>query len=401
MEERGGKTEVDMGMSDWINKAFNDMGFAQEGRAIKELKSSKVASTVPCETPVFSSDNSPWFMPTFQGRDICDWVDDIARMKREGNLQQALLIAEGCMKAMIEASVRNPANVMEFYVVQVAIIQRKMKSYAAEIYTIETWLSMNIPPTRDDHRLDLEKRLAKAKEMLAKENGQDASPFTLEWKRLVELEKRKKIMGYSGGSGSSTGKSAASPSGSYIPNRRSPWVAPEKALNSPSFVAVDFETANRQGGVSACQIALVKIHEGRIVDRMNTLIKPPRGFDSFEFTYLHGIAARDVRHSPSWMDIAPAVDGFVKGLPVYAHNAAFDAKVWRNLDEYFGTRTLPTDFYCSYRTAQRLIPGLENYKLPTVSAALVPNYRLNHHRADSDAEACALIVAALQSLSQR
>ena len=53
--------------------------------------------------------------------------------------------------------------------------------------------------------------------------------------------------------------------------------------------------------------------------------------------------------------------------------------------------------FCSYRTAQHMIPGLENYKLPTVTKALVPGFKLNHHRADSDAEACALVVAALQS----
>lgn len=161
-------------------------------------------------------------------------------------------------------------------------------------------------------------------------------------------------------------------------------------------MAVDFETANRQGGVSACQIALVKVDCGRIVNRFSTLIKPPMGFDAFEFTYLHGISARDVCESPEWSDIAAAVNRFVSGVPVYAHNAQFDSRVWQDLDDFFGTCTRPFDFYCSYRTAQCLVPGLENYKLPTVTQALVPDYRLNHHEAGSDAEACALIIAALQ-----
>lgn len=42
------------------------------------------------------------------------------------------------------------------------------------------------------------------------------------------------------------------------------------------------------------------------------------------------------------------------------------------------------------------MPGLVNYKLPTVVGACAPDFRLTHHTADSDAEACALIVAALQ-----
>ena len=99
-----------------------------------------------------------------------------------------------------------------------------------------------------------------------------------------------------------------------------------------------------------------------------------------------------------WPDIAAWVAGFHAGLPVYAHNATFDARVWRELDAFFGTHTLPQSFFCSYRTAQHMVPGLENYKLPTVTRALVPGFKLNHHRADSDAEACALVVAALQSM---
>lgn len=86
---------------------------------------------------------------------------------------------------------------------------------------------------------------------------------------------------------------------------------------------------------------------------------------------------------------------------MFAHNASFDAGVWSGLDGFFQTRTRPAGFYCSYRTARHLVPGLANYKLPTVTAHLVPGYRLDHHRADSDAEACALIVAALQRLKVR
>ena len=77
-------------------------------------------------------------------------------------------------------------------------------------------------------------------------------------------------------------------------------------------------------------------------------------------------------------------------------NAVFDARVWRELDEYYQVNTYPHSFHCSYRLAARVMPHLENHKLPTVAAACVPGFQLNHHRADSDAEACALIVASLQ-----
>ena len=68
-------------------------------------------------------------MPKYQGIDICDWVEVIAKLKREGDLQQALGLASACMQAMQAEALRNPANVMEYYVAQVAIIQMKLKDY--------------------------------------------------------------------------------------------------------------------------------------------------------------------------------------------------------------------------------------------------------------------------------
>lgn len=235
--------------------------------------------------------------------------------------------------------------------------------------------------------------------MLAKQRGEDSSEHHAQWKHFVELEKARKAAATSSVPISSTGRSALAPEEVlYTRRRKRPrWIAPEDILASQSFVAVDFETANRQGGVSACQIALVKVEAGRVVDRANTLIKPPSGFDQFEFTYLHGISGRDVQNAPMWPDIAEWTAAFHGGLPVYAHNAPFDAGVWNALDSFYGTHTAPEIFFCSYRTAQRFVPGLENYRLPTVTNALVPGFKLDHHRADSDAEACALIIAALQS----
>lgn len=333
-------------------------------------------------------------MPEFQGRAICDWVDVVSQLKRDGKLDEALAVARGCMDAMTSVALRNPDNVMEFYVSQVAVIQRKARDYAGETATISVWLNLGLPPAREDHRLDLRKRLAKAQELQAKVDGRDPAPYAAEWRRLVDAEKATRTPS----TGPSSGRSAAT--GVSYPARSSTprWIASQQALMARSFVAVDFETANR-ANESACQIALVRVDQGRIVDKFSTLLAPPRGFDTFEFTSLHGISARDVRRAPSWSQAVAQVSRFSNNGPVFAHNAPFDSGVWTSLDQFFGTHTVPQDFYCSYRTAKRLVPGLENYKLPTVAAHLVPGYSLNHHRADSDAEACALIVAALQSMN--
>lgn len=60
-----------------------------------------------------STGSDGWFMPTYKGRDICDWGSDISALKRSGDLSSALVIARGCMDAMITAARLNPVNVAE------------------------------------------------------------------------------------------------------------------------------------------------------------------------------------------------------------------------------------------------------------------------------------------------
>lgn len=169
-------------------------------------------------------------------------------------------------------------------------------------------------------------------------------------------------------------------------------------LRNPSFIALDFETANRAGGVSACQLALIKVDQGQLVDQLVTFIKPPREFRHFEFTWLHGISAADVEHSPTWDQLAREITDFIGAYPLWAHNSTFDHKVFKALDSYWGTRTAPKNIFCTYRTAKKLRPGLVNYKLPTVTRAFAPDFTFTHHRADDDALACAQIVLGLNNL---
>lgn len=162
------------------------------------------------------------------------------------------------------------------------------------------------------------------------------------------------------------------------------------------FVAVDFETANRVGGASACQVALVRVEGFEVVDTFCTYLRPPDEHIAFEFSHIHGIYRGDVEDAPSWFDIADQVVDFLGGAPVWAHNATFDASVWRGLDRYYFTGTFPQELYCTARTARRLLPDLPDHTLPTVTRYCAPGFPLVHHRADSDALACAHIVAYFQ-----
>ncbi len=339
--------------------------------------------------------NIPFVMPKYRGTDIADLLPEVARLKRQGHLEAALSLAEGCQQAMVQAASADPQHVMERYVIEVALIQHRLERFDAEISTIESWLATGLPAARADHRVELHKRLAKAREQLAKQRGEDCREHTARWKQLVAEEKLVQAS-MRGTFQSSSGRSAANPA-QRRPRSGARLIPPVEELLEAEFVAVDFETANRKGGVSACQVALVRVQGGRVVEKYDTFLRPPSGWDHFEFTYLHGISRRETQDAPTWVQAAPTVQDFVGTAPVYAHNATFDARVWRDLDQYFSLRTVPTRFFCTYRMARRALPGLENYKLPTVVRRCSPQFQLDHHRAGSDAEACALIVAALQT----
>lgn len=391
-----------LGLFSWLRKKQVSVPSPLMGENVHSEISAEDSQLQVIKNPVPITQDQKWVMPKYQGVDICDWIPEISRLKKEQEFDKALSIANGAMGAMIEVALKNPDNAMERYVIEVALIQHKIKDYAAVVKTIESWFHYDIPAPREDMRVDLQKRLAKAKELLAKQEGRDSSLYHQEWKRLVELSKTTKKSLSS--SASSTGKSRATGvtnNGKHSYKKHTPkFVAPVEILSEDVFVAVDFETANRISGASACQVSLVKVVNGEVVDQLTTLLKPPPGLDKFEFTYLHKISSRHVRKSPSWLEVAGCIQDFIGDSTVYAHNASFDSKVWRELDEYYGLNTLPQKFYCSYRTAEKLIPGLPNYKLPTVVSYCRPEYKFEHHKADADALACAVIVSALKDMAR-
>ena len=157
------------------------------------------------------------------------------------------------------------------------------------------------------------------------------------------------------------------------------------------FAAIDFETAS-YGRDSACALGVVIVERGRIVQRLYELIRPPTS--EFTFTYIHGLAWNDVKDASSfdvvWTDIARELSG-VEFLA--AHNAPFDKGVLSACCETYGLAGPEQPFVCTVRLA-RAQWDIYPTKLPDVCRHL--GIDLQHHQADSDAEACARIVIAAE-----
>jgi DNA polymerase-3 subunit epsilon len=154
-----------------------------------------------------------------------------------------------------------------------------------------------------------------------------------------------------------------------------------------SFVAIDFETADPQRD-SACAVALVKVSRGKIVGRTSHLIRPPR--KDITLSWVHGLEWEDVRGAPRFGDVWPEIEPFCEGVDFFAaHNASFDRSVLNACCEKAGLAPPKLPFLCTCKVARRML-GIKRVNLPVVCEAL--DIPLQHHLAESDAEACARIV---------
>ena len=164
-----------------------------------------------------------------------------------------------------------------------------------------------------------------------------------------------------------------------------------------SFCAIDFETANAFRG-SPCAVGLVRVRDGVAEARATFLMRPPSGYDDFDpfNVELHGITATMVRGEPRFAARLPEILAFAQGLPLVAHNAAFDLGVIRDACEASGLAWPHATYVCTLVLARRTW-DLLSYSLPWVADAA--GLALNHHHDPAeDAWAAAWILEAAARL---
>ena len=157
------------------------------------------------------------------------------------------------------------------------------------------------------------------------------------------------------------------------------------------FTAIDFETANNSSA-SACSVGMVKVRDGRVVDKTGWLIHPPLGHDSFTEwnTRIHGIMAVDVVDALLWSEQLPDLVAFAGGDHLVAHNAGFDMGVITGACVASFVEVPSFRYLCSLQVARKTY-NLDSYRLPV--AAMAAGFEdFAHHDALADAEACAAII---------
>lgn len=156
-----------------------------------------------------------------------------------------------------------------------------------------------------------------------------------------------------------------------------------------SFTAIDFETANPNRN-SICQVGLVRVVNGTVVDQINLLVRPPKNEYSPFNIAIHGITPAMTLNALPFDKIWPALEHYIADQNIVAHNIGFDKSCLLNTLTYYQIPSPSFRTYCTFKIFKKKLSFLcAQYQIA-----------LNHHDALSDAMACtSLFLMHLQSKS--
>jgi len=195
-----------------------------------------------------------------------------------------------------------------------------------------------------------------------------------------------------------------------LPDRLSPadlrpageFEVAEQRIEAADFVVVDLETTGLDvEGASILEIGAVRISQLRVVDRFETLLRPP-GRVPRAIVALTGICDAMVAEAPTpkralrsfarWLDRTPTA-------PFVAHNASFDHRFTSRALDLCGLPPYRGPVLCPRKLARRLVPELGRYNLDHLCAHFGVSNRARH-RALGDAEATARALLDLFQIAQ-
>ncbi len=153
----------------------------------------------------------------------------------------------------------------------------------------------------------------------------------------------------------------------------------KQILKNANFIAIDFETATATR--AACQIGIIVVKEGKIVERISQLIQPPNNRYSNKCIEVHGITPERTINAPTFDIVWEDIKDYFYGNFIVAHNAVFDLDVLNvALDHYQLEHPRIMGHACTYRlTGMSLEDACQSYNISLC----------NHHDGLCDAESCA------------
>lgn len=156
-------------------------------------------------------------------------------------------------------------------------------------------------------------------------------------------------------------------------------------LNDLDLAIVDVETTGAASHYHRIiEIAVLRVHRGRLVDRFSTLLDPERTISPF-IENLTGIRNKDLQHAPTFRQVKDHIFDLLHGAIFVAHNARFDYSFLREEFERekinYAAKRL-----CTMRLSKTLFPEHRKHNLDSI----IERFGImcaDRHRAEGDAKA--------------
>ncbi|MGE3278613.1 MAG: exonuclease domain-containing protein [Candidatus Altimarinota bacterium] len=132
-------------------------------------------------------------------------------------------------------------------------------------------------------------------------------------------------------------------------------------MNFSSYVCLDLETTGLEPQIcDVIEIAMIKVRDGKIVERMETFVYTPLEI-SEHVSYLTGITAKDIEKAPDFIQLIPQIEAFIGEDPLVGHNIWFD---WNFLIQK-GVKIQKNQLWDTYTMSNILYPELPSHSLET------------------------------------
>ena len=157
-----------------------------------------------------------------------------------------------------------------------------------------------------------------------------------------------------------------------------------------TFQTIDVETANPRRA-SICQIGIVEVRSGKIVDEWESLVNPEECFATIN-KHKHSIDELRVANSPKFPDIYSEMQRRLDESILVSHSP-FDRVACERVLEKYKLEQFRVTWLDSAVVVRRAWPeryGKQGYGLANVASDL--NIQFNHHDALEDARAAALVL---------
>ncbi|MDX6586794.1 MAG: polyribonucleotide nucleotidyltransferase, partial [Solirubrobacterales bacterium] len=152
------------------------------------------------------------------------------------------------------------------------------------------------------------------------------------------------------------------------------------------FVVFDLETtAMKPENGYIVDVAALRVRDGQIVDRFESLVNPGRPIIGHQ---VHGIKTDDVANAPTAAEVLGSFVDWVGETPIVAHNTGFDVPfVLRHLPPDRNWK--PSAVFDTLELGYQLYPDAGGYKLADLVRFVFGRDHATAHRAMPDAEAAA------------